>query len=100
MNRDSEERRLVSRGTIRVGSDPRTARIDSMAPSKNAESDCGGSVDIVELYGPDTDLDTALEVPKKDGESQTVGSRPSRMYFTITDEEASPGSEVPTPPRA
>lgn len=60
---------------------------------KNME--CGGSIEVVELYGPDNGPD----VPMKDRTSQTVGSQPSRVYFTITDEEALPLSDFPMPPR-
>ncbi|TID16456.1 hypothetical protein E6O75_ATG11574 [Venturia nashicola] len=98
----SDERRLVSRGTtgeISLGS--KTARkslmvpLKSVASLKNGESKCDESVNIEELYDPDIGPD----VPKKDGESPVLGSRPSRVYFTITDEDALPLSEFPMPPR-
>ncbi|KAE9987502.1 hypothetical protein EG328_002487 [Venturia inaequalis] len=103
---DSEERRLVSRETVGADSVSTTLRGDSILPPKNMDSECGESitiVEIVELYSPET----GPEVPQKDEEdleleSQAAGSRPSRVYFTISDEGplASPLPEFPSPPRA
>lgn len=91
-NSASEERRLVSSGTIGARSS-RDTQGGPMVPPKDA-----GSFNIVEVHG----FGARPDVPQKDRDrgSQTIGSQPSRVYFTITDEDALPLSNFPMPPRA
>ncbi|QDS67865.1 hypothetical protein FKW77_007831 [Venturia effusa] len=91
----SKESAIVSTTTTecRIVSSETQEVLGSQSP-KSAES--GGSIKVVEIRGSGA----GPAVPEKDRVSQTAASRPSRVYFTITDEEAlSPLSEFPMPPR-